>query len=184
MRVFVSVPISDEVKHSLVEGLGAVRDCWRHVKWVSPENFHFTLKFLGDLEAETAEKVRERLRTAFAGTKAFDVHLKGFGGFPSLHNPRILWCGVNAGQEKLCALAHQAAHALDPLGLPKEAREFKPHLTVGRIRAGRQMKGALVPDSFVKKYFGCFEVKEVCLMRSELNPDGAVYSVLEKYQMG
>ena len=118
------------------------------------------------------------LQTAAARHTAFDVEIRGLGAFPSPTRPRVLWAGVETGRASLAALAGAVDDALAGLGIPREEREFSPHVTVGRVRVtGRapELADALRDGG---GSFGRIEVREIAFMRSELSPRGARYSVL------
>lgn len=149
------------------------------VKWVPAHQFHFTLKFLGEVEEAAAGRALEAVQRAAAQAGRFSVGLCGLGCFPTPARPSVLWAGVTEGAEPLGRLAALVEQELAREGFPPERRAFKPHLTLGRVR-----EGAFVPQtarealaSASRQEFGRFGVERLVLMKSELTPRGPIYSV-------
>ena len=144
------------------------------VKWVPPENVHLTLKFLGDIEEATVEKVRAAMAEA-AGGGPIEIEVRGLGCFPPHGKPRTLWAGVSDGAEAVAKLFKKLDRALRPLGFEKE-RRFVPHLTIGRVKSPEGAE-ALVPalQRQADTLFGAYTAAEMVLFRSTLTPQGAIY---------
>ena len=143
------------------------------VRWTRPENIHLTLKFLGDIRAETLDGIRTALEEVCAEHAPFDAALAELGAFPSARRAKILWIGVGAGSERLRSLAADVDDAFALLGFEREKRPYVPHLTVGRVR-GRPMKLDL--PSGVEG--NGFRVGRVELMESTLSAEGATYGTV------
>jgi 2'-5' RNA ligase len=152
------------------------------VRWTRPDSIHLTLQFLGDILPDQVEAVADALRDACAGRAPFAFELSGAGVFPSLNRPRVVWVGVVEPSGALAALQQHVVRALAPLGFSPEERGFTPHLTIGRAArdAGRRdlaALGALVARASIGS-LGRVAVDHVNLMKSDLKPDGAVYTPL------
>lgn len=178
MRAFIAVNPGPEVQTRLHDALGAVRDLSLPVRWVPPENIHVTLKFLGDVPDDRAPELASETEGAVTGFEPFEVLATGFGAFPSLARPRVLWVGIDDGTT-LTRLQAEVERAMARLGFEPEDRDFHPHLTVGRTRrkpSGSSLKrlGETVERLDLSE---SFRVESVDLMRSELRPDGARYDV-------
>src|ERR687894_2751667 len=135
MRAFVAVFPPSEVRR---EALAWARR-WSsddRVRWTRPENVHLTLKFLGDVRAESLDGIRVALGEVCAEHAPFDAVLAELGAFPSARLAKILWVGVGAGSERLRSLAADVDDALASLGFEREKRPYVPHLTLGRMRGG------------------------------------------------
>lgn len=151
------------------------------VKWVPAHQFHFTLKFFGEIEEPAAQTAAEALGRAASATAPFTLEVAGLGAFPSPARPSVLWSGVGEGKEQLVDLARRVEEALAGAGFPREPRPFKPHLTLGRLR-----EGAAAPPAVVQALtgsnasFGAWRVERLVLMKSELLPAGPRYSVLSE----
>jgi 2'-5' RNA ligase len=154
------------------------------VSWVHVENFHVTLRFLGVIEEATLALVREALAEAAAKTEPFTLTIGGFGGFPSPRAPRVVWVGVQAGADALGALHARVERALAQRGLPPEGRAFHGHVTIGRAREARGAAGLAEALAATPEPLGEVTVDAVYLMRSDLHPAGARYSVLAREALG
>lgn len=155
------------------------------VKWVEPENFHFTLRFLGNVAPGRLQVMQAGLAAALAEEKAFDITLAGVGAFPSVRRPQTIWVGVTAGASTLEALAAAVEKAAVAQGFPPERRPFRAHLTLGRVKAERP------PAELVRtleaepagEVVGSMQVAEVSLMRSELYRAGPTYTRLAAFAL-
>jgi 2'-5' RNA ligase len=99
---------------------------------VPPENWHFTLRFLGATNPEIRDQLLERLSATRLGS-AFEIQFAQLGAFPKASRARVLWLGVDRGAEKLSALASVAERVAQSVGFVAEKRAFTPHLTLCRI---------------------------------------------------
>ena len=176
MRLFFAVTIPLEITESIVT---ASRKISAHsLRWVAPENQHFTLRFLGEIEeGRVVELISAGQETALKH-RSFSLTLSGAGFFPDEKRPRIFWVGTGAGSEKLVALAE------DLLSKPED-RPFLPHLTVARIKVGKGLRSLPLQElSFWKtRNFGSFPVNGFCLMESLLLPTGVVYRKVHSFSL-
>jgi 2'-5' RNA ligase len=151
------------------------------IHWVPVKDIHLTLKFLGDVSQDNLESITEVLHSECATAAPFEVHVEGLGLFPNAQRPRVIWVGVSGG-EPMLSLQERLETGVAQLGYPPERRPFSPHLTLGRIQRkadARQKKQ--VADIIAQHEVGLLGtavVDEVALFKSELNPDGAVYTKL------
>ena len=179
MRTFIAIDVSDEVRSAVGTFTSALKKEKARVSWVKPENVHITLKFLGEIDEEKIPEIIGALQECSKKQKPFEITIKGSGGFPNLKKPRIIWVGMTEGIEELKSLAGAADNELSKLGFEKEKRAFKPHLTIGRVKA------LIDNESFIKKiqstefYGGRFTAGKISLMKSDLKPSGAEYTKLE-----
>lgn len=180
MRLFVAIDLPEALKESVYETLAPLREREFPVRWLEPETFHLTLKFIGEVREEERQAHAEVLRRVASGYRPVEVALDEAGAFPSLRRPSVLWVGVEATPQ-LRALKHDLEHGYASLGIERETRAFRPHVTVGRARdeanAGefRNLEAAASGLSAATS----FTAGRLTLMRSHLNPDGAAYSVVE-----
>lgn len=149
------------------------------VKWVAAHQFHFTLKFFGEIAPHAAEQAGAALQRVAAENRAFTLAVAGLGAFPTPARPQVLWCGVGIGKERLVTLAGQVEEAMARVGFPREGRPFRPHLTLGRLR-----EGAVAPPAVTEmlgrpaQSYGSWRVERLLLLKSELLPTGPRYSIL------
>lgn len=174
MRVFVAIEISDRsVIDSIVEFQSFIKV---KAKPVKPENLHFTMQFLGEVQEQDVNKIRKALK--LIKFSMFRISIKGVGAFPNLRSPRIIWIGTdNFGVNILREVANKVENTLSPLGF-KSDKPFKSHVTVFRIKnkinnITNEMK------KFQSHEFGTQEVCEIKLKQSILTPQGPSYSDIE-----
>lgn len=185
MRLFVAINVQPEEKRRLFEATAPLRDAGLPVRWVEPESYHVTLKFLGWVRPEMLEAVAETMAEAAAGTQPFTLPIGGLGAFPTLRRPRVIWVGAKATPALRC-LKHDLEWKFAPLGFEREVRAFQPHLTLGRARkeasAGhfRDFEGMVETLS----YETTIDVAQVDLMRSHLSPKGARYERIATAPLG
>ena len=154
---------------------------------MSVAKIHLTLKFLGDVSDTNIKTIQEILQAGASFHKAFEFSVGGFGVFPSMSRPRVLWVGVEAPEE-LFLLQKRIEVETTRLGYPKDIRDFSPHLTLGRVSRNANPKEIRVISETLSSYtlgfVGAARITEIHLFRTDLKPGGAVYSKLFSAQMG
>ena len=191
MRLFFAVLLPEEIVARATDVQRQLRE-WitdSGVKWTQPEQFHFTVKFLGDIPPEKIEKVLQTGQAVREGRDRFELAVEGAGAFPSASRPSTLWLGVTTGADSLAEIALQLDGILVKYGHKKENRPPTPHLTLARIRTysgEAQAAGALKRADIGE--IGSYTVDRFVLMRStpryyrdRLKPTGSEYSVVEEF---
>ena len=181
IRTFIAVPASASLRQAAKKLAEALRPAAGDVKWVAPENLHWTLQFLGDVDQLEIPAVCSAVSTAVADVDSFDLEARGAGAFPAPDRPRTLWLGAGAGAQAMVALHDAIQRKLDKLGYRGEHRRFVPHITLGR--AGRNAPPRpLVRELAALAEFdgGSMLVDEVTVFASKLAPDGPQYEVLAR----
>ncbi len=176
MRIFVAVEISDE---EILHSIKKLQDRLQiQAKAVELKNMHFTLQFIGEVDAGDCEKIKKELKKVVF--TAFEVKIQGVGAFPKPRSPRVIWVGTNqSGADMLKELTKKIAGVLAPLGF-KQDKAFMPHLTIFRIKSRiRDMTAEL--NVYKEQRFGKMTVSEIKLKHSKLTPTGPVYSDLGAY---
>jgi len=177
MRAFVAVEISEPIREALG---GLIAELRRHdapIKWVAPENLHLTLKFLGTVPDDLAPQAVEILQGCVAGVAPFRLELKGTGAFPNLGRPRVIFVGAEDAPPAAGELARRLDKRMTRLGVRREDRPFRRHITVGRVRKPRPIgKVAQGLEAASDRSFGVMVARNVVLMQSELTPHGPVYT--------
>jgi len=183
IRSFIAIELPQNVKNGLAKLISELaRAEHPFVKWVNPESVHLTLKFLGNIPFKQVAEISKAIEEAAQGILPFHLEVSGLGVFPNLKQPRVLWVGIKGEIDNLLKLQQNVDSALAPLGFAEEKRPFTPHLTLARLReraspAERKSFGELVMStSFESSY--PLEVETVSLMRSQLAPEGAIYTRL------
>lgn len=181
IRAFIAIELPEEVKRTLMKLQERLKSgCRAPVRWTSPDNTHLTLKFLGDIESTITDRIITSMVEAARGIRPFRLSISGLGVFPDTRRVRVVWVGLTGELDRINQLQKNIEAALTRLGFSAEARAFAPHLTLGRIRDQarpdeRQSLGQLVSGMSVETGGG-FEVKAVHLIRSQLRPEGPIYT--------
>jgi 2'-5' RNA ligase len=177
MRLFLAVfpPVElQRVAHGFIEALRRPGD---GVSWVKPENLHYTLRFLGEAGEDGARRVAEAAREAAGHSRRFTATLGGLGAFPDARRARVIWVGMSEGGDALVALARDLDRALAKRGFGAPDKPFSPHLTLGRVREPRRDWTAALAESCPADPPAGFTVDRICVVESQLNPRGSIYTV-------
>ncbi|QHT59692.1 RNA 2',3'-cyclic phosphodiesterase [Paenibacillus lycopersici] len=135
-RLFVAVPLPDELKLAIGEWSRKLRAAQPFRKWTETADLHVTLQFLGDTEPERIEALKSALAASAGRIQPFRLTLEGAGVFGRSEQPRVLWAGIGGEPESLRLLQRAVVEATAPLGFQAEARPYSPHLTIARSYAG------------------------------------------------
>jgi len=154
------------------------------VRWVEPENLHVTLKFLGTVNPDLIGRVEKALDQVGGSNAKFDAEVTGFGAFPTIRRPRVIWAGVEPSPAVRC-LKQDLEWALADCGFEKETRAFHPHVTLGRAEneGGAGAFRGLDEKMADMQLEATFPVRSVVLMRSRLSKSGPSYSVVSTSSM-
>jgi 2'-5' RNA ligase len=166
----------------LVERLARLTD---DVRWVEPENMHFTLKFLGNVRAHDTVELCEAVADAVCDLQPFDLEVQGLGAFPKLDRPRTIWIGTADGDESLSEVFQRVEDAVVELGYRHEPRRFTAHLTIGRVRRRSDRLDRLVDelDELKDTSFGRTSVDAVTVFSSRLSEDGPIYTAMSRAEL-
>ena len=173
-RAFISVDVGDRLDwHSLRKELA---DVDRGVRPVRTETLHLTLRFLGETDEGLVEDIEALMATAVEGVRPFSMSFEGVGAFPNARKPRVVWIGLK-GADPLVDIARRLEQGVVDLGFKPEKRGFRPHATVARVKhLRRRGRMASLLERWSDASFGAMEVTAIVLKRSQLTPQGAVYS--------
>ena len=130
MRVFIAIEFLDEIKDYLNEIKDIVIKESKSGNFTAKENFHLTLKFIGEVNKSKLENIKECIDKVAINHNDFKFKFNNLGEFPR-GNKKIIWIGLQAN-EKLYNLYLNLEETLSAIGIKKEDREFKPHITIGR----------------------------------------------------
>jgi len=181
-RLFVAVPVSDEVKQKIQELVEKLKETGADLKLVSLFNLHFTLKFLGDVGESKIPEIEERLAGIAAKTRGFEVTVKGTGVFPSFDRINVVWIGSEGAE--LVSLMKVVGKELNFVK-KNDYEEEVAHLTIARVKSGRNKKELQeFVQKFAQKEFGRMIVNKIILFESELRKDGAVHRVVKEFVLG
>lgn len=181
IRSFLAFDIDNEsVMKKLAEMQSMLLKTDPDLKVVEPKNIHITIRFLGNITPSTVEKIFEEMKKV--QFTVFNVKICGVGAFPHARNPRVLWAGITEGAEQLRDIFNQIEPRLLSLGFTPDPKGFSPHLTIARVRSGRN-KAEL--DKFMSEKgnyeFGVVRAACLRLKKSDLTPKGPIYSTLKEF---
>ena len=182
-RLFVAVAIPEVVKAKMEEAQAELRRAvpGHGGRWTRREQFHLTLKFLGDVDAARVEALGEAIRAACRGFGALHLRAERVGFFPDLRYPRVVWTGVQDQAERLPRLQQAVDAATRDFTIEQKDERFTGHVTLARIKAIRRPEtGALgkAAAGLAEEVFGQWTAGSIELMRSVLSPQGASHSSL------
>ena len=184
IRAFVAVNLDPGLREGLVQVQERLKATRADVGWVRPENLHLTLRFLGQVEEARLHAAAEAVAAATSGFGPFRFVLGGLGAFPTPRTARVVWIGVSHGAEKLASLQAKVEEGLESVGFPPEERAFSAHLTLGRVRGpGHREQLAVALTSMPAEPLGEMVLHRIELMKSDLNPGGPRYSVLQSFPL-
>ena len=178
VRSFVSIDLEDEQILSKVESImSSLSSLGGDLKPVERENIHLTLKFLGNVSPEKLAEVKSAL--AEVKFQPFSLEIKGAGAFPSLKRMNVVWVGVGEGWSQVELIFEQTEKLLHQVGFSRETRPFSPHITIARVRSGRNRDEiASFLGHLAEESFGTFNAEHVRLKQSILSSSGPRYSTL------
>jgi len=180
IRTFIAIPLPEHVIEAIGNIQNRIKKTGLTMRWVKPGNIHLTLKFLGDIRPEMVGPITHCMRTCGNEYAPADLSSKGLGVFPGLKRPRVLWTGINGETDLLKAIQKRLDQSLGETGIPNDQRPFKGHLTLGRFKGHPDSKKLMAAlKEFADFETGSFSADALHLYKSDLTPQGAVYSVLE-----
>jgi 2'-5' RNA ligase len=190
MRLFVALDIEAAIRARLADFVAKVRPLAPEARWVGPQSFHITLKFIGERRPDQVEAIKQALAQIQASPIA--INFRGTGFFPDPHSARVFWVGIEA-DPNLAALAESVDRSLARLQVPPEERPFSPHLTLARGGDPRHSRGGSgrphfngvpsKPDSGLlgwkpgEKATRCFTVLQENLQRGPQQASGGLAGV-------
>lgn len=184
MRTFVSVNLGEALCARLAEAQRRLKESGADVKWTDCRGLHVTLKFLGEVEERRIPEIAGAVRKALEGCGPFRWRLRGAGSFPPGAAPRVVWVATAEGGERLAEMAACIEDALEPMGFPRDKRAFASHVTLGRVRSPKGREGLAAGIAALDgEEFGEMMVERVALMKSQLTPQGAIYSPVEEFAL-
>ena len=177
LRLFVAIPLWGPFRERNQTHLQNLKKIPADLRWVNPQNWHITLKFLGRVPASRVPDLTQSLKESLTGQWPFSFELGGLGGFPRLSKCRVLWVGATDGKRELIDLANRVAEACTQAGFPGDKKNFQAHLTLARTR--KKSLAIRVPKEQFEASWGEVRVDSVVLVKSSLQPGGAKYEVVE-----
>jgi len=184
-RLFISIELPREVGYKIKQHINALRRELPDARasWMREENLHLTLKFFGDTAVERVEAVSGALKASADQIPPFEMELGGCGVFPPRGKPSVLWIGINDQSGNLQKLYEALEDECVKAGFDRERRPFHPHLTIARLRQSHDSR--CLADLHRQVGFAPVKVtvEDVCLIRSELSPEGSRHTIIARHRL-
>jgi len=182
-RLFAAIKVyADE---NLIGIYNNLKSGLRHEKinWVPEQNLHITLKFFGETPNDKIDGICEILDEIAERHQAFKIQLQNIGIFGSSYNPRVIWFGMDQNTA-IENLAGDVLKSVEEIGWERDRQNFRPHLTVGRIKL---IKDKRYFQQTIDKYknipLQLVPIGAFYLIESKLRPQGPVYDVVEEFKL-
>lgn len=185
MRLFVAIEVAPGVAgaaHALVDTLRARTTTLApaaRITWIPEDRLHLTIAFVGHVTEEQALRIRDVLSPAVP-VASFAFAVGGVGAFPPRGAPTVLWAGVADPDGGLTAVETQVSARLASVGFPREARPFRPHLTLARVKVPAGLRTAPLFAGLEDHQLGTTHVEAITLFESHLSPRGPRYVPLQR----
>ena len=180
IQSFLAFDIEDQtILRRLAKAQAMLANTGADLKQVKPQNIHLTVRFLGDIHPPMVDAIHEEMKQiSFA---PFQIELRGLGAFPKLSYPRVVWAGIRQGVEELKDVFEQLEPRLRGLGFKPDNKGFSPHLTIARVRTGRnKIRLAELVRELEDYEFGTVKAECLRLKKSDLTPRGPIYTNLRE----
>ncbi len=186
LRLFIAIPLPADVRQEI----GRLQARLRRetppgtVRWSPKDQFHITLKFLGDVPAEQLAALQQALAPICAAGRPLELSAHGIGFFPHASQPRVIWAGAGDHHHRLPELHRQIDEATRRFAPAERPEKFASHITLGRFKPGghggipRLLEAAAALHD---RHFGDWQASEVQLVQSQLTSVRAEHSVLAAF---
>jgi RNA 2',3'-cyclic 3'-phosphodiesterase len=184
-RVFTAFDLPPDMNQSLFDRAQDIARGEDGLKCTAQKNIHVTLHFFAALWADDVERLIGAATACAKVQSCFFVKVAGIGVFPNMQSPRILWAGIEQGKDEIIKIKQALDQKLLPLGLPIDKRSFVPHLTIGRVKACKDVS-RFQERITANAHFSLPEVemRELNVIQSTLTPKGPVYETLARCPLG
>jgi len=188
LRLFLAIQIPQAIKREVERTQAELRRSLpqQTVRWTRPEQFHLTLKFLGNVDSAQTPALTEVLTGVCLTFQPLALRACGVGAFPDAHAPRVIWIGINDTQNALASLHQALDSACQPFTSEPAEEKFSGHVTLGRVKRirrpeSKQLREAL--STMTDRAFGQWSGSAVELIQSELSSEGPRYRTLASLQL-
>lgn len=182
MRSFIALEFNDNLKSRLNNIKFKLKDNSIRGSWVYKDNFHLTLKFLGDIDPQYVGEIDSTLQSISDKHDPIEMALSDIGFFRGKNEIRVVWVGMKGDLDSLILLNKTVQERMETLGFKKEKRKFTPHITLGRrvvFDTRLHNINELIKDDLNYK----FKLDTISLMKSENIDNKRIYTPLSTYKL-
>ena len=182
-RIFIGLDLSGYLMDTIPMIKSTIIDNKKLISWVSGRNLHLTLSFIGSIDIESLDKLKEALNN-ISTFKSFNMIINNTGSFPSFEKPRIIWLDIKEGRNELANIQNKIEKIASPFKENQKPENFVPHITIGRIKDFNKNIN-LDLSTFSNAVYSDIKipVKTIYLFKSQLLDAGVEYSVISKYSL-
>lgn len=180
MRAFIAFELPSDIKVYLASVINAMSSRLKDVKWVDSDGLHITVKFLGEIEENKIELMKESLLHLENKYPPFTLTISHIDAFPNKKRPRVIVVHLKNGIDIMGNIFQDIENNLEKIGFEKEMRSFKPHITLGRMRNPMPLIEKMMPVIEQRS----FKVDALILYKSTLTNKGAIYDPVWKIKLG
>lgn len=179
MRLFIAINLTNRNKTLIKNKVKLIKNnVEEKVKWVKMENWHITIKFLGDVNKNQLSAIKNKIKE-IKDFNEFYFQINKLDAFPNISYPKVIYLGVDQGKNKLIEINEEIEKKLFELNFEKEQRDFTPHITIGRSKDYtniNKLSNSLSEFNKQNYFINIYsKVENISLMKSELKQDGAEY---------
>lgn len=186
MRAFIAIRLPEAVTETLSAIQEKLKPGNSGIIWTKPQNLHLTVKFLGEISKDKLEKIKGIAEETARATPVFRLKLEKLGAFPCPRASRIIWAGSEQAPAALKQLAANLDNRLSKAGVPEEKRDFRAHVTIGRLKNRAAAAGTqkTMDNPEIYGNINCeFDCDKITLFESVLGGTGPIYTVIEEFNL-
>jgi 2'-5' RNA ligase len=184
-RLFIAIELPSTLRQRVQDHITRLKQAVPDARasWARQENLHLTLKFLGDTPVTKVEVLAQATERAVTQASPFQLVIKDCGAFPIRGQPRVLWIGIKDPTNNLNQLYQALEDECTKDGFAQEPRPFHPHLTIARIRQPPGARRLVEIHRDIGFEPVAVNVRDLCLIRSELRSEGSRYTVISRQDL-
>jgi 2'-5' RNA ligase len=185
IRSFLAFELAPKVREQIKTVSTELQKTRMPVRWVKVDNIHLTIIFLGSVNEDKIDDIKEKVNSVVKRFSIFKTRLNGVGVFPNWRRPRVIWVGLNGEIERLSRFRDELQTELKVLGLKEEKRPYRPHLTIGRFKGASNRDEELkwIIDRYHDITSDQYYLNELVFFKSDLKPDGPVYTKMASWPL-
>jgi RNA 2',3'-cyclic 3'-phosphodiesterase len=180
MRTFIGIDFERELKNEIYELQQKLRSYAKKGRWKHSDNFHLTMKFLGEINPAQQEQIDNAMKKLCITREPFTLSLTGLGAFLGKDSIRVLWLGLDGDMQELQSLHKETDKVLTPIGFEPEKRKFKPHITIGQDIIFDYSFNQ-IQDIIDEVQLGMTRVNSLFLFKSEQIQNKLTYTKVSEY---